>query len=107
MQAISWLAHCNVWLPLSNLLLVPESVSFHTQEAAAAEGFMPSSRWAPHAPHRRATSTVAAEAATGGGLQLARLPGAADQAQHATKHHGTELQADGSRTTLNLGVWGC
>ena len=53
---------------------------------------------------RTAASTVVAEAATGGGLQLARLPGAADQAQHAAEHHGTELQADGSRTTLNLGV---
>ena len=49
---------------------------------------------------RTAASTVVAEAATGGGLQLARLPGAAELAEH----HGTELQADGSRTTLNLGV---
>ena len=60
---------------------------------------------------RTAASTAAAEAATGGARRPPASkaprrvePGAADQAQHTAEHHGTELQADGSRTTLNLGV---
>ena len=62
----------------------------------------------PRAPHRRQYSGR-------GGCNRRRRspaskaprrvePGAADQAQHRAEHHGTELQADGSRTTLNLGV---